>query len=222
MVDDRDNDDSIHKVDTVPPPAGDDDAYNSPTKVGPASQDAWAELIRKANEEGERNAAASGPASRSFPSRPGPTSDKAPASKPAPISAKPAAAPAEPAGPLPRVYDEADDDDAATKLSDSARGRMEAQAAAAVAEAPPPLPASPPPPAPTPTTPSVAPAPPVATLPSVPAHLVKPLAFQPGDPALPAPAAPRKSLLEGRALVITGVICVLIFAVGLTVFLFAR
>ena len=30
-----DTDESIFRVDTVPPPAGDDDAYNAPTRVGP-------------------------------------------------------------------------------------------------------------------------------------------------------------------------------------------
>ena len=30
-----DDDEKLFKVDTVPPPAGEDDAYGAPTKVGP-------------------------------------------------------------------------------------------------------------------------------------------------------------------------------------------
>lgn len=50
--DERDSDDAIFKVDTVPPPPGDDDAYNAPTRVGPMSKDALEELIQQANESG--------------------------------------------------------------------------------------------------------------------------------------------------------------------------
>ncbi len=226
MVDERDKEDSIHKVDTVPPPAGDGDAYNSPTKVGPVSQDAWAELIRKANEEGERNAAASGPASRPFPPKSqAPSSDKAPVS-----SSKPASSAAAPNAPLPRVYDENDDDDAATVLSEQARAQLGVPSAAPPAPPPTPPAAStaPAPPAPEPPpsvvpTPSAAPAALAAPASaSVPPRVVRPLAFPPGDPAHPVPVAARSSFLDGRTLLVTGIICVAIFVVGLGVFLFAR
>lgn len=46
-----DDDGKIHKLDTVPPPAGESDAYNAPTKVGPVSSNAWADLIREAAEK---------------------------------------------------------------------------------------------------------------------------------------------------------------------------
>ena len=40
-------DDWIHRVDTVPPPVGEGDAYNAPTKVGPLSADVI-DAMRKA------------------------------------------------------------------------------------------------------------------------------------------------------------------------------
>mgnify|MGYP001054524227 CR=1 FL=1 len=52
------DDGKIHKVDTVPPPAGESDAYNAPTRVGVISSDAWAELIeagKTLKEKGIRN-----------------------------------------------------------------------------------------------------------------------------------------------------------------------
>lgn len=39
------DDNKIHKVDTVPPPAGESDAYNAPTRVGALDADTWAELM---------------------------------------------------------------------------------------------------------------------------------------------------------------------------------
>jgi hypothetical protein len=54
---DRD-DESIFKVDTIPPPAGDDDAYSAPTRVGPSNAVEWAELMRKADESGRKSAEA--------------------------------------------------------------------------------------------------------------------------------------------------------------------
>ena len=48
------SDDEIFKVDTVPPPAGEDDPYNSPTRVGPMESSVVDEMIhaseRKASE----------------------------------------------------------------------------------------------------------------------------------------------------------------------------
>lgn len=224
MVDESDKGDSIHKVDTVPPPEGDGDAYNAATKVGPVSQDAWAELIRKANEEGERNAAASGPSSRPF----GPPSS----TKPAPVSTKPTSASQPAIGPnepLPRVYDEADEDDAATKLNDSARDRHGLAVPPSMQPAPPPpVPARAPviehvagPSVARAAVASVPPSIATASVPPTSQRIVRPLAFQPGDPAMPPPVA-EPSLLDGRTLVITAVICVIVFLAGVGVFVFAR
>lgn len=46
-------------VATVPPPAGEEDAYNAPTKVGEVTNDAWAKLIAEANEQQAQEEAAS-------------------------------------------------------------------------------------------------------------------------------------------------------------------
>ena len=51
------DDGKIHKVDTVPPPAGESDAYNAPTRVGVISSDAWAELIEAAQRRDAEDAA---------------------------------------------------------------------------------------------------------------------------------------------------------------------
>ncbi len=42
--------DGIYKVDTVPPPDGEDDAYGAPTKVGPLTQAAIADMMRDTSE----------------------------------------------------------------------------------------------------------------------------------------------------------------------------
>lgn len=43
------SDDAVYKVDTVPPPDGDDDAYSAPTRVGPMAATVVNELIVAAN-----------------------------------------------------------------------------------------------------------------------------------------------------------------------------
>lgn len=47
------DDDGIYKVDTVPPPQGEDDAYNAPTRVGVMASAIVGELLA----QGERDAA---------------------------------------------------------------------------------------------------------------------------------------------------------------------
>jgi hypothetical protein len=143
MADEEKSDDeaSIFKVDTVPPPDGDGDAYNAPTKVGPVSSEAWVELIRKADAEGERNAEADRQLAESGPSSKPPISksqakatDAAPpASKPeatvksaAPPAAAPPPPPAAAAGPanddIPKVYnEESDESNMATLLHPRAK-----------------------------------------------------------------------------------------------------
>jgi hypothetical protein len=114
--DDREEDEKeIFRVDTVPPPA-DGDAYSAPTKVGPVSQDAWKELIQKANAEGDRNEEAAA-SQRSPPSARGPLSK--PPSSQSVLSRPPPSRPA-PVEDIPRVYnddgDGDDDEDAAATL----------------------------------------------------------------------------------------------------------
>ncbi len=80
-------DGEIHKMDTVPPPDGGDDAYNAPTKVGALAPDAWAQLMRDSEQGGEAPAAGSGAAGASVkpnkPPPPRPAAPKAPPSAPA-------------------------------------------------------------------------------------------------------------------------------------------
>src|SRR4051794_20920636 len=51
--DEKPDEPGIYKVETVPPPAGEDDAYSAPTKVGPMADAAVRELMQAA----ERRAA---------------------------------------------------------------------------------------------------------------------------------------------------------------------
>ena len=99
--------DAIHRVDTVPPPPGEGDAYSAPTTVGPVN-DAVIEAMRKAGVPEDlipqsQRAPTSGPASGSRPI--------------VPTAALEAAPPAD----VPRVYDSGEDeDDAPTILHPSA------------------------------------------------------------------------------------------------------
>ncbi|HEY8075533.1 MAG TPA: hypothetical protein VIF62_15520 [Labilithrix sp.] len=118
------DDEKIFRVDTVPPPAGESDAYNAATKVGPVTSEAWAELIKEANEEGKASAAAKAASQPPASAKP-PVSAKPPSSgaaKPQPprpaASAKP---PPSDTAELPRAYDREEDDEAATLLHPKAR-----------------------------------------------------------------------------------------------------
>ncbi len=51
------DDGKIFKVDTVPPPDGESDAYSAPTRVGPINADEWAALMEA---QEARNASGSG------------------------------------------------------------------------------------------------------------------------------------------------------------------
>jgi hypothetical protein len=122
--DDRDDDASeIHRVDTVPPPA-DGDAYSAPTKVGPVTNEAWKELIRQANEEGNRNEEAAAASQRSpssarapFSNRQPPISGSKPISSRAPLSSQaPGSQSSAASEEIPRVYAEDDDEEAAATL----------------------------------------------------------------------------------------------------------
>jgi hypothetical protein len=93
----------LYRADTVPPPPGESDAYNAPTKVGPMSTAAVAAMMREAERKGGDVSAVAvqQPRERATPAR---------------ASDSPAAE-AE-IGEVPKVYDELDEDDkAATLLS---------------------------------------------------------------------------------------------------------
>ena len=51
MSDDDDKEDGIYKVDTVPPPAGESDAYNAPTRVGPMAAAVVEEMMHAAEKK---------------------------------------------------------------------------------------------------------------------------------------------------------------------------
>jgi hypothetical protein len=48
-----DNDEGIYKVDTVPPPQGEDDAYSAPTKVGVMASAIVGELLMQGQREAD-------------------------------------------------------------------------------------------------------------------------------------------------------------------------
>ena len=116
MSDDDDKDASIYIVDTVPPPAGESDAYNAPTKVGPMAAAVVNEMMhaaeKKAAELSERAKARRADQSAVDGAR-----EKAPPSKPTTGSGdvRPPSAPPQ------RMYEEDDEDNAATLLSRAAR-----------------------------------------------------------------------------------------------------
>lgn len=124
--DEKEEHNTVHKVDTVPPPPGEDDAYNAPTRIGPMAEVAVQEMMRQAR-AAEETAAQS---ARPPVSRP----PRAPSTKPPPpsprraeelssdnlvddLGSRPDAAP-------PRIYadeDEAEEEDAETRLHASAK-----------------------------------------------------------------------------------------------------
>jgi hypothetical protein len=109
----------LYRVETVPPPAGEDDAYSAPTKVGPVG-DAFVQNLMKEAEQ--RNAALARkddakPASEKKPAADGAPSSKRPNVEPSPVSKPPVSAGGTE---LPRIYDE-EEEDAATKLSPKAK-----------------------------------------------------------------------------------------------------
>jgi hypothetical protein len=61
------DDDGIYRVDTVPPPQGESDVYNAPTKVGPMAGAIVEEIVAQARREAEQAAAASRPSGTAGP-----------------------------------------------------------------------------------------------------------------------------------------------------------
>jgi hypothetical protein len=81
--DSKDDDHGIFRVDTIPPPDGEDDAYSAPTKVGPMADAAVKELMhaaeRRAIELSQRNADKAKAAKEAAPTKPPPPVAVAPA-----------------------------------------------------------------------------------------------------------------------------------------------
>ena len=100
MSEDDKNDD-IFKVDTVPPPPGEENAYDAPTKVGPMAAAALRELMAHAEAKVPQR---DDPHAAAPPSRPDPA--------PEPVGE---------AKELPKVYDEGSEEDEAALRSDYAK-----------------------------------------------------------------------------------------------------
>ncbi len=142
------DDGKIHKVDTVPPPAGESDAYNAPTRVGVISSDAWAELIEAAQRRDAEDAAKAKSAGQVATPAPSATRPPAQVSEVPPTLEE-----------LPRVS--SDDDDDAAWIDENLASEQIARAIAASISQPtaalmepptaPPTPASAAPPSPAPT-----------------------------------------------------------------------
>jgi hypothetical protein len=140
---DRDEDASegIYKVDTIPPPAGEDDAYSAPTKVGPMARAAVAHLFADA----DLGVAPGTGADAGAPAEPAPVTARSASS--APIAPKPPTAPRPSAAPRPSP---APRPSAVSKVSPPSK--------AAAPPSPSPAPASPSAsPSPSPSSPSATP-----------------------------------------------------------------
>ena len=108
----------IHRCDTVPPPEGEDSAYNAPTKVGELG------LIHQLMAQAE-GMAEQGPASR-FESAPPPKSGERPLTTPKP-KPTPREAPVDvipPPAAIPRMYDAHDDGDDSLPAQQSGETRL--------------------------------------------------------------------------------------------------
>jgi hypothetical protein len=111
----------IYRVETVPPPAGESDAYNAPTKVGPMPAATIAAMMqaaeKKVAEVNERAVEKSGrpkPIPREEP-EPVATAQAIPPPAPAPLPSLDV--PLE----MPRLYEDVEDDDKATLVGASAK-----------------------------------------------------------------------------------------------------
>jgi hypothetical protein len=145
----------VHKIDTTPPPEGEEDAYNAPTKVGEVSHEAWAALITQA----EAQADAPPPSSLPKPSSLRPR-DVGPESK----------VPSGPSG-MPRLYEEEHDEpeeEAATTLHPNAQRAALGRPLDTTAPPPPSSSAAPAAPPASATRPTPAPASPLVSKPPLP------------------------------------------------------
>lgn len=218
----KDGEPSIYKVDTVPPPAGDSDAYNAPTRVGPASIAEWADLVKRADDEGKKlaeeieNSPASARLKRPPASTPSPTSS--PGSSKRPVEPPPVE--------VPKIYsdDGEENEDAATLLrSDGPFSDFPAKLAAAAASASAAPPAAPAPTVKTPPmpTPVAVSAPPATAAPAPSFAPPQAMAVAPPTPmfAPPSPSVPDAAQpTVGRPLWIVFAVCAAIFVCGLLLF----
>lgn len=212
----------IFQLGTVPPPAGEHDAYSAPTKVGPMAAQI-AELINAAAMEAERKGLTAPPPPR-MPSVP---PSFPPSSRPSSV----------PEGRLPSIAPDDADDEAyndETRIADGAMAAMTAPLIDEPLPTPPPPAPTPPPPAleiaelpltPTPTRSSVEPGLPSVTDsdPEV-SNYSDPIAHtrpewssvSKSEPKLPvaAPAPNRVPLLIGILVVVFGLLGIVLFLFG--------
>lgn len=132
------DDGKIFKVDTVPPPPGESDAYNAPTRVGAINAEEW-EVLMAAHESRSQ----ASPASQRARGEPVPASERAERARPEPApraDAIPPPAPLPSFG-IPRVGDDDDDDDVDLswpELGAAALSAVEQAQRASLASTPPP------------------------------------------------------------------------------------
>jgi len=97
--------DGIHKCDTVPPPEGEADAYNAPTRIGPMAHGLIEQLMAQAE-------AMTGTGRETAP----PKSGERPLAARKPLPSGPPIVMAPPPAAIPRVYDAQDDGDDGDQL----------------------------------------------------------------------------------------------------------
>lgn len=139
------DDGKIYKVDTVPPPPGESDAYNAPTRVGPINAEEWEALM--AAHEGRSQSSPASPASQRARGEPVPVSERTARAEPEPaprVDVIPPPAPL-PSFVIPRV-DEDDDEENDVELSWPEVGAAALNAVEQAQRAP--LASTPPPPRP--------------------------------------------------------------------------
>jgi hypothetical protein len=243
-----DDDDQIHRVDTVPPPEGERDAYSAATRVGPMAEAVVMEMMHAAGVKAaelrarsdKKSEAATEARAASDSAKPAP-----PSAPPRPSAPRPAAprldARAEPAdeatdadASIPRTYADEDEDNAETMLSPMAKPPSMPKAPHVPRAPMQTLPLAPqlarPVTEPIPLTPPLFPSQRPAPGSGAPAASTGTAAVPPSAPApAPYPAPPwdrsametPKPLLGPRSLVVLAV-CGSIFVIGLIMFLVSR
>jgi hypothetical protein len=194
------DDDKIHKVETIPPPAGESDAYNAPTKVGPMAAAIVEEMMhaaerkaadlsklaeqKKAEKAVREQRAVEAKARAVIENTPPKAATPTRSNRPKPVQALPSPAPP------PRMYEdeEEDDDDAETLLSKAAKPPILPPLPPAARSAP----ALPPHATPLQSAPRInpapvapVPAPPIAPVPAPPIALEPPTPIASEPPPLP-------------------------------------
>jgi hypothetical protein len=122
MADHEEEKGEVYKVDTVPPPPGEDDAYSAPTRIGPMAEAAAQELMRQAElASGLAPGTLTGggaptrpppmPSKPPIPTRPPPTARSRLFASNEPVELAPDVL-VEEAAPPPRIYSDDDEDGA--------------------------------------------------------------------------------------------------------------